>query len=293
MTQGDRRVKLMPDSDGLLRLTGVLSVLFALKKETAMLQETRLHRIRALLTRLNQVSTERIIRELGVSRETARRDIIELEALGLARRVHGGLVAIEPSAEPPLTERRSTQTREKRAIARAAAQLLQPAQTLFLDAGSTTTLLAEELHALSGLTIVTNSLQAALALSAGEEDRPLNNQIILLGGNMSAGAQQTRGEITVGEIIRYRADVALLSPVGIEADCGASSFHPHEAAIARAMVQQSAACYLLADHTKLGVVSRTIYAPPQAISLLITDSGGDNGAELDALQQALPRLIVV
>lgn len=48
-----------------------------------MLQETRLHRIRALLTRLNQVSTERIIRELGVSRETARRDIIELEALGL------------------------------------------------------------------------------------------------------------------------------------------------------------------------------------------------------------------
>ncbi|MDF2914966.1 MAG: alkaline phosphatase [Pantoea agglomerans] len=248
-----------------------------------MLQETRLHRIRALLTRLNQVSTERIIRELGVSRETARRDIIELEALGLARRVHGGLVAIETRAEPPLTERRSTQTREKRAIARAAAQLLQPGQTLFLDA----------LHALSGLTIVTNSLQAALALSAGEEDQPLNNQIILLGGMMSAGAQQTRGEITVGEIIRYRADVALLSPVGIEAGCGASSFHPHEAAIARAMVQQSTSCYLLADHTKLGVVSRTVYAPSPAINLLITDSGGDNSAALEALQQTLPEVMVV
>lgn len=110
---------------------------------------------------------------------------------------------------------------------------------------------------------------------------------------MSAGAQQTRGEITVGEIIRYRADVALLSPVGIDAECGGSSFHPHEAAIARAMVQQSAACYLLADHTKLGVVSRTVYAPPQAISLLITDSGGDNGAALDALQQTLPAVMVV
>ncbi len=99
---------------------------------------------------------------------------------------------------------------------------------------------------------MTNSLQAALALSAGEEDQPLNNQIILLGGTMSAGAQQTRGEITVGEIIRYRADVALLSPVGIEAGCGASSFHPHKAAIARAMVQRSTSCYLLADYTKLG-----------------------------------------
>jgi len=258
-----------------------------------MLQETRLHRIRTLLARFNQVSTERIIRELAVSRETARRDIIELEALGLARRVHGGLVAIETPAEPPLTKRRRTQTREKRAIAHAAAQLLQPGQTLFLDAGTTTTLLAEELHALSGLTIVTNSLQAALALSAGEEDQPLNNQIILLGGTMSAGAQQTRGEITVSEIIRYRADVALLSPVGIEAAWGASSFHPHEAAIARAMMQQSASCYLLADHAKLGVVSRTVYAPPQAITLLITDSNGHNSDALEALQQALPEVVVV
>jgi len=292
MTAARSRAKLAPDSDGRLRLTGVLSVLFALYKETTMLQEMRLHRIRALLTRLNQVSTERIVRELEVSRETARRDMIELEALGLARRVHGGLVALETPAEPPLTERRSQQTREKRAIARAAAQLLQPGQTLFLDAGSTTTFLAEELHALSGLTILTNSLQAALALSAGEEDQTLNNQIILLGGSMSAGAQQTRGEITVGEIIRYRADIALLSPVGVEADCGATSFHLHEAAIARAMVQQSASCYLLADHSKLGVVSRTVYAPPQAISLLITDGGGD-GAALAALQQQLPEVMVV
>jgi len=257
-----------------------------------MLQETRLHRIRALLNRLSQVSTEHIIRELGVSRETARRDSIELEALGLARRVHGGLVAMDTPAEPPLIERLGARAKEKRAIARAAARLLLPGQTLFLDAGSTTTLLAEELRGLSGLTIVTNSLQAALALSAGEEDQALNNQIILLGGMMSAGAQQTRGEITVGEIVRYRADVALLSPVGIEANCGASSFHPHEAAIARAMVQQSAACYLLADHSKLGVVSRTVYATPQTITRLITDNGGDSAA-LEALRQTLPDVKVV
>lgn len=258
-----------------------------------MLQETRLHRIRALLTTQHQLSTERIINELGISRETARRDIIELEAQGLARRVHGGLVAVDSQPEPPLQVRRNAQAKEKRAIAVAAAQHLQPGQTLFLDAGTTTTMLAEQLRTMSGLTIITNSLQAALALSAGEEDQPLNNQIILLGGTMSAGAQQTRGEITVGEIIRYRADVALLSPVGIEAGCGASSFHPHEAAIARAMVQQSTSCYLLADHTKLGVVSRTVYAPSPAINLLITDSGGDNSAALEALQQTLPEVMVV
>ena len=102
-----------------------------------MLQETRLHRIRALLSTQHQLSTERIIKELGISRETARRDIISLEAQGLARRVHGGLVALESPPEPPLQVRRNAQAREKRAIAAAAVQHLQPGQTLFLDAGTT------------------------------------------------------------------------------------------------------------------------------------------------------------
>lgn len=257
-----------------------------------MLQETRLHRIRALLSTQHQLSTERIIKELGISRETARRDIISLEAQGLARRVHGGLVALESPPEPPLQVRRNAQAREKRAIAAAAVQHLQPGQTLFLDAGTTTTLLAEELRTMSGLTIITNSLQAALALSAAEEHEILNNQVLLLGGMMMAGAQQTRGEMTVGEIYRYRADVALLSPVGIDARNGASSFHPHEAAIAHAMVQQASRTLLLADHSKLGVISRTQYAPVGDIDLLICDGGAAKPGALSALQQALAVQVV-
>jgi len=257
-----------------------------------MLQETRLHRIRALLSTQHQLSTERIIKELGISRETARRDIISLEAQGLARRVHGGLVELESPPEPPLQVRRNAQAREKRAIAAAAVQHLQPGQTLFLDAGTTTTLLAEELRTMSGLTIMTNSLQAALALSAAEEHETLNNQVLLLGGMMMAGAQQTRGEMTVGEIYRYRADVALLSPVGIDARNGASSFHPHEAAIAHAMVQQASRTLLLADHSKLGVISRTQYAPVGDIDLLICDGGAAKPGALNALQQALAVQVV-
>ncbi|MBS0907059.1 DeoR/GlpR transcriptional regulator [Pantoea dispersa] len=257
-----------------------------------MLQETRLHRIRALLSTQHQLSTERIIKELGISRETARRDIISLEAQGLARRVHGGLVALESPPEPPLQVRRNAQAREKRAIAAAAVQHLQPGQTLFLDAGTTTTLLAEELRTMSGLTIITNSLQAALALTAAEEHETLNNQVLLLGGMMMAGAQQTRGEMTVGEIYRYRADVALLSPVGIDARNGASSFHPHEAAIAHAMVQQASRTLLLADHSKLGVISRTQYAPVGDIDLLICDGGAAKPGALSALQQALAVQVV-
>jgi len=257
-----------------------------------MLQETRLHRIRALLSTLNQVSTERIIKELGVSRETARRDIIELEAQGLAKRVHGGLVALNATPEPPLTVRSSVMAKEKRAIARAAAQLLQPGQTVFLDAGSTTTMLAEELRSMSGLTIITNSLNAALKLCAAEEQETLNNQVILLGGNMLAGAQETRGELTVGEIYRFRADVAVLSPVGLDAKHGASSFQPHEAAIARAMTRQAGRLILLADHTKLGLNSRMNYASIEQVSALVTDSSAAILPAFAALQQVLPRVVL-
>lgn len=257
-----------------------------------MLQETRLHRIRALLTTLSHVSTDRIIRELGISRETARRDIIELEALGLARRVHGGLIAIDAAPEPPLTVRSEIRPREKRAIARAATQRLTSGQTLFLDAGTTTTMLAEELRTMSGLTIITNSLHAALKLSAAEEQGVLNNNVILLGGSMQAGAQETRGELTVGEIYRYRADVAMMSPVGIDSKNGASSFHPHEAAIARAMASQAGQLILLADHSKLGLTSRMNYATIRDITALITDSGATSLPAFTALQKVLPEIIV-
>ena len=60
-----------------------------------MWQEDRHQRIRALLSTLQRVSTERIMADLGVSRETVRRDLLDLEALGELRRVHGG--AIKPA----------------------------------------------------------------------------------------------------------------------------------------------------------------------------------------------------
>ncbi|MEJ5174435.1 DeoR/GlpR family DNA-binding transcription regulator, partial [Erwinia sp. MYb416] len=178
------------------------------------------------------------------------------------------------------------------AIARAAAQLLEPGQTVFLDAGSTTTMLAEELRSMSGLTIITNSLNAALKLCAAEEHETLNNQVILLGGNMLAGAQETRGELTVGEIYRFRADVAVLSPVGLDAKHGASSFQPHEAAIARAMTRQAGRLILLADHSKLGLNSRMNYASIEQVSALVTDSSAAILPAFAALQQVLPRVVL-
>ena len=74
--------------------------------------------------------------DLGVSRETVRRDLLDLEALGELRRVHGG--AIKPADEAPIAERVHMRVKSKTAIAKAATRLIASGQTLFIDAGTTT-----------------------------------------------------------------------------------------------------------------------------------------------------------
>lgn len=241
-----------------------------------MLQQERQQRILGLLSSLKNLSTERVMQELDISRETARRDIVELEKLGLLKRVHGGITCLdEVTAEAPLTIRQSQMVKEKRNIARAVLQHLKPGLTIFLDAGSTTSILADELRYFSGLTIITNSLQAVFNLTVANQDNTTaKHEIILLGGKIFQ-RPQTQGEQVISEIQRYYADIAILSPVGIHPKHGATSFSSEEAEIARAMIKHSKNTFILADHTKVGTVSRINYAKPEEISTLFTDADID------------------
>lgn len=250
-----------------------------------MLQSERLLRIRALLQHFQNVSTERIMTELNISRETARRDIIELDALGEAKRVHGGLIAIEnTTTEAPLSQRYQRMTKEKRAIVRKAIEYVHVGQSIFIDAGSTTSMFAEELRSMSGLTIITNSLQAILNLTALDESVQNHHEIILLGGRIQHRAQ-TQGDYLIHEIQKFRVDVAFLSPVGIDAKFGASSFYYEEAMIAESMRKQAQKCIILADESKFGVQSRQSYAQCADIHCIITNQNAQNSTAYDALKQ--------
>jgi len=255
-----------------------------------MWQEDRHRRIRDLLSTFGRVSAERIATELAVSRETVRRDLLDLELAGALKRVRGGAVSADGAPEPPIAVRAKVRVREKRAIARAAAQRIAAGQTLFLDAGSTTTLLADALTGHSGLTVLTNSVDIALKLG-GDEGRTRGNQVMLLGGEMLGGLAATCGAATVAEIHRYRADVALMSPVGFDARYGATSFDPREAEIARAMAENAKSVVLLADHAKLGVPSRISYCPADGVDVLVTDAGAAETPSLAAVRAKVGEVI--
>lgn len=236
-----------------------------------MWKEERLQRIRTLLQTNGRITIERVANDLKVSRETTRRDFLEMEHIGELKRIRGGAISLEAGHEPPISYRNNERIKEKRLIAKAVVSRIESGQTLFIDTGSTTSILAEELAMVSGIFVITNSLFIAQRLSS--QECRLGNSIVtmLLGGMIHDTLPATFGEKTIAEIYRHHADIAILSPVGIDATYGATSFDPAEAEIARAMVENSGLTYILADNVKLGVKSRVGFCPPEKIDVLFTD----------------------
>ncbi|TCV94771.1 DeoR family transcriptional regulator [Luteibacter rhizovicinus] len=246
--------------------------------------EERHTRIRDLLQASGQVSVERIVAELGVSRETIRRDLLDLEARGEIRRVHGG--AVLTGDEPPIDVRSATRVKEKRQIAKKVATLVESGQTIFMDAGSTMTLVAEALAVRTSLTIITNSVDVAMRIAAGQA-RGSGNEVHLLGGRFNGEIGCSGGAATIAEIARFQPHLAILSPVGVDAEYGASSFELDEAEIARAMCTHARRVVIAADHAKIGVRSRVGYCPIKEIDVLVTDRRASRTRAMQAIAAAI------
>lgn len=225
----------------------------------------RHQRILSMLTANRQVSANDLAEMLNVSRETVRRDLLDLEEAGQINRVHGGAVLPEARSEEPFQQRMKAQIRAKSEIARKAAGLIQPGQTILVDAGTTTAIFGRELAKLTGVSVITNSLDIATTLQgAGRE-------VLLLGGRMAADVPATVGELTLSEIRRFRADICFSAPVAVHSAKGAYFYDLQEAEIAAAMSAQAARAVVLADHSKLGETSRVQSWATEDMGTLVTN----------------------
>ena len=137
-----------------------------------MLAETRRRQLLDLIARQGFATLDELVKSLGVSESTVRRDLEALDLAGAIKRTHGGAVySGEVRAMPALDERATTAAAEKRAIGRAAAALVEDGDTVLLDGGTTT---LEVARALVGrpVQVVTNSLPIAQLLAVEQGDRP-------------------------------------------------------------------------------------------------------------------------
>lgn len=215
-----------------------------------------------------QIRALDVAQELGVTHETVRKDLVQLEARGLLKRVHGGALPMETMVYEPSVTQRTSNAAEKRRIATEALRYLPSEGAILIDAGSTTAAFAAAFPTTATLTVITNTLPIALALLSHP-----NLTVHTVGGRLRP---TTMGEVdhwalrTLSEI---HVDVAFLGTNAFSLEHGLCTPDNSEAAVKRAMVAAARQKILLADHTKLGRTAVFRYADVRDIDVLITDTG--------------------
>lgn len=235
----------------------------------------------AILDRLNRHAAVRVsglASALGVSEMTVRRDIDTLEARGSLVRVHGG--AVRPgslsSVEAGFDANRMRGSEAKRQIAEAAISLLMPGMTVSITGGTTTFALAPLLARIPGLTVITNSLPLADELHRLRDATPGDTgpEVLLSGGRLTP-SKALVGPLATGTIGPLRTDVCFMGAHGVDATAGITTPNLAEADTNRAFAQACGRLVILADATKIGVVSLARVAALDSAAALVTDRQPD------------------
>ena len=231
-----------------------------------------------------------LVRLLGVSDMTIRRDLETLQQRGLLEKVHGGaaLVDSSPMYEPGFTAKSVLMEREKQAIADEAAALIEPGTAIAISAGTTTYALAQRLVDMPGITVLTNSVPVADVLH--REGRP--DQTIILSGGVRTPSDALVGPFAVSVIHSLHVDTVFMGIHGMDVKSGFTTPNILESETNRALIDAGRRLVVLADHTKWGVVGVSSIGTLDQVDILITDTGVDEPAR-EALSAAVRKLVLV
>ncbi|MDG3003594.1 DeoR/GlpR family DNA-binding transcription regulator [Paludisphaera mucosa] len=231
-----------------------------------MLTAERKQKLLEVLQTEGKILASELSRRFGVSEDTVRRDLRELDRAGFLQRVHGGALPRTPtSVEHKARQKESTDA--KRRIGAAAARLLQPGQLVALDAGTTPLAVLDRLDPDLSLTIVTHSLPAATVLA----EHP-NIEGVIVGGRLFKSARAAVGVATVDAYRLLRPDLCILGAAGVHPEAGVTTFDGEEAEVKRAMAAHAARVVVLAASEKLGTVAPHLVTPAGRLTHLVTDS---------------------
>ncbi len=237
--------------------------------------DKRAKEILRLLLHRGKASVDDLTTELTASPASIRRDLARLEEQGLVYRTHGGAMLAGKAVYEPFRFDASFHIREERfaaeklRIAQAAAGMVKERETVGLAAGTTTSLVARQLRHRNGIHIVTNAVNIGMELSS-----ITTLETTLTGGSMRwAGAYSLIGPAAIETLNMYVLDRLFLGVTGIDPERGATMIEPEEAAVLRVMVRQAREVIVVADSSKVGMVSPAVICPLRDIDVLITDDG--------------------
>ncbi len=247
----------------------------------------RRQEILKLIQQTGLVSVDDLAAHFAVSPSTIRRDLNELHRLGVVQRTYGGaLTPDSPSFEAPFNVRVTSRHEEKDRIGRAAAELVQPGETIFIDGGTTTEYMLTHLPAVlaergngtarsastgsageSRTTVVTYGLNIVQRLI--DQD---HITVVLIGGILHVPTLTFGGVFAADSFEGYnmRFDKAFMAASGVSAEAGITNAGFEEIPIKRRAIRSARESIMLADSSKIGVIAAGVVAPTDQLTRLIT-----------------------
>jgi DeoR family glycerol-3-phosphate regulon repressor len=211
------------------------------------------------------VSVSDIAREIGVSPMTIRRDLALLDRDGQIVRTHGGGVVSDfDSHEPVFDQRLEIRADEKSAIARAAAGLIMPMESVGLDVGTSILALADQIKGRNNLRIFTNNLRAAMALAGS------GSPVYIAGGEVRTPEFSIVGTAAIEHLKKHYLDRAFIGVSGL-CELGIFDFSPEDTEVKRAFIEISDCVVVVCDSSKFGRRGVAHVGALDAIDILVTD----------------------
>lgn len=221
------------------------------------------------------VGSVQLAQEFGVSEDAIRRDLRALAAEGRCRRVYGGALPLGP-AHQPLRARLSEDVERKRALAAAAAGLVERGELIFLDAGSTHVMLVDALPEDMDLTIATNAVDIAAAILR----RP-DIQLIVVGGLVDPTVGGAVDATAIEAVSRLSVDRSFIGICGISASAGVGALHFADAGFKRAAMAVSRRSHALVASDKIGLRAPYRIAPAAGLAGLVVERDAPEAALSD------------
>jgi DeoR family fructose operon transcriptional repressor len=228
----------------------------------------RLDRVIEILALRGFRSVADLATDLGVSEGTVRRYLDQLQRNDLIRRTHGGAWTGQDATETEYRLRETERRLQKEAIGRLAWSLIQPDESVYVDAGSTAAHLAAAMDDSRRLTVVTNSTVVLQLL----ENRT-HIDTIVLGGKLHGPSRSLVGPIAEETVRQFHFARAFLGVNGIDLEEGLSQFDMEELPVKKAVAASSRQVVVLADSTKFSRNLFVSFLPLDRVHLIITDEG--------------------
>lgn len=242
--------------------------------EVGMLAQERQEQIMRHLLKNRIIKITDAVKLFDVSHETVRRDLEALQEQKLVKRVYGGAVL----ADEKQSERGGSGTvshgtvptglgyRERAAIGKAAAELVDEGDSVLLAIGSTILEVARNLKEKKRITAMTNSLPVLNELVDSELE------VYVLGGKVFSDEQSIGGQLTYNALRSFFVDRVFIGAGGVTFEGGVSDYSEEESHLIAAMISRAREVILVAHSDKFGVNSFSVTCPLEEIDIIVSDT---------------------